>query len=190
MIRHFQALNFRCLRYVDLSLDRCHVLIGPNASGKSTLFDAIAFLGDLMRSGLEEAVGKRTASFQDLVWNRPREDPGVELAIEVDLPPEIRKRLPPDKGSTAIRYEIAIRDDSEGLRISSERALLTPRLGKPRASAPRSLFPLPPFPPRTILLGRGRAGMRSVASKSDHGTDSSFVETAPKAGIPGTGRGG
>ena len=49
MIRRIQALNFRCLRYVDLRLDRFHVLIGPNASGKSTLFDAIAFMGDVVR---------------------------------------------------------------------------------------------------------------------------------------------
>lgn len=28
MIRRIQALNYRCLRYVDLSLDRFHVLIG------------------------------------------------------------------------------------------------------------------------------------------------------------------
>lgn len=52
MIRRIQALNYRCLRYVDVSLDRFHVLIGPNASGKSTLFDAIAFVGDLVRDGL------------------------------------------------------------------------------------------------------------------------------------------
>jgi len=58
MIRRIQALNYRCLRYVDVSLDRFHVLIGPNASGKSTLFDAIAFLGDLVRDGLEKAVGR------------------------------------------------------------------------------------------------------------------------------------
>ncbi len=47
MIRRIEVLNFRCLRYVDLQLDRFHLLIGPNASGKSTLLDSIAFLGDL-----------------------------------------------------------------------------------------------------------------------------------------------
>ena len=53
MIRRIQALHFLCMRYVDIRLDRFHVLIGPNASGKSTLFDTIAFLGDLVRDGLE-----------------------------------------------------------------------------------------------------------------------------------------
>ena len=182
MIGRIQALNFRCLRYVDLGLDRFHVLIGPNASGKSTLFDAIAFLGDLVRDGLEGAVGKRTANFQDLVWDRPDGGIGFELAIEVDIPQELRARLPPEKNFTVFRYEIAIRDDGEGSRISSERALLMPPSRNPGPSSQRSLFPDPPSPPETILLGRGRAGMRSVVSKSDQGTDSYYVETATEAG--------
>ena len=47
MIRRIQARNYCCLRYVDVSLDRFHVLVGPNASGKSTLLDIVAFLGDM-----------------------------------------------------------------------------------------------------------------------------------------------
>lgn len=182
MIRRFQALNFRCLRYVDLRLDRFHVLIGPNASGKSTFFDAIAFLGDLVRDGLEGAVGKRTANFQDLVWNRPSGDIGFELAIELDVPEQLRERLPSEQDFRTFRYEIAICDDGEGLRISAERALLMPPSRRAEPPSLRSLFPNPPSPPATILLGRGRAGMRSVVSKSDQGTDSYYVETAPKAG--------
>ncbi len=67
MIRRIQALNFRCLRFVDIRLDRFHVLIRPNASGKSTLFDAIAFLGDLVRDGLEGAVRQGTGIFG--IWS-------------------------------------------------------------------------------------------------------------------------
>ena len=63
MIRRIQALNFRCLRYVDVELGRFHILVGPNASGKSTLFDVIAFLGDLVSNGLEAAVESRTSNF-------------------------------------------------------------------------------------------------------------------------------
>ena len=182
MIRRVQALNFRCLRYVDLRLDRFHVLIGPNASGKSTLFDAIAFLGDLVSDGLEGAVGRRTANSQDLVWSRPGRDIGFELAIEVDVPEELRDRLPSERDFKVFRYEISIRDDGEGSRISSERALLMPPSTGSGPSPQRSLIPNPPSAPATILLGRGRAGMRSVVSKSDQGTDSYHVETASKAG--------
>lgn len=182
MIRRIQALNFRCLRFVDIRLDRFHVLIGPNASGKSTLFDAIAFLGDLVRDGLEGAVRQRTGDFRDLVWDRPDGECGFELAIEVDVPEKMLERLPADQKFRVFRYEIAIRDDGEGPRISSERALLMPTSTSPEPPCQRSLFPNPPSPPATILLGRGRAGMRSVVSKSEKGTDSYYVETAPKAG--------
>ena len=85
MIRRIQALNYRCLRYVDVELGRFHVLVGPNASGKSTLFDAIAFLGDLVSDGLEAAAENRTSNFQDLVWGRPRDGLGFELAVEFDI---------------------------------------------------------------------------------------------------------
>ena len=90
MIRRIQALNYRCLRYVDVELDRFHVLVGPNASGKSTLFDVIAFLGDLVSSGLEAAVERRTTNFQVLVWGRPKHPLGFELAVERGMGPIFR----------------------------------------------------------------------------------------------------
>ena len=181
MIRRIQALNYRCLRYVDVSLDRFHVLIGPNASGKSTLFDAIAFLGDLVRERLEGAVRNRTSNFQDLVWRRPSEDMGFELAIEFNVPDDLQKRLPTDKDFRVFRYEVAIREDRGGARIQSERGLLMPLLPQ-RHTVQKTLFPDPAKPPSTILIGGGRPGMRTVLSKSAKGTDSYYVETATKAG--------
>ena len=173
--------QLRCLRYVDVSLDRFHVLIGPNASGKSTLFDAIAFLGDLVRDGLERAVGNRTSNFQDLVWGRPERDMGFELAIELEVPAALRANLPPKKGFRVFRYEVAIKEDREGVRIESERGLLMPSREQPPVSQ-RTLFPHPPTPPETILIGGGRPGRRTVLSKSAAGTDSFHDETATKPG--------
>ena len=181
MIRRIQALNYRCLRYVDVSLDRFHVLIGPNASGKSTLFDAIAFLGDLVRDGLEKAVGNRTANFQDLVWGRPERDMGFELAIELEVPEGLRRRLPPERDFRIFRYEVAIREEKGETRIASERGLLMPLL-KQEPRVQRELFPDPPTPPSTMLIGGGRPGKRTVLSKSPEGTDSFHDETATKPG--------
>lgn len=181
MIRRIQALNYRCLRYIDLSLERFHVLIGPNASGKSTLFDSIAFLGDLVRDGLETAVGSRTANFQDLVWGRPERDMGFELAVELDVPEELFERLPSGKNFRVFRYEVEIREDEQGMRIASERGLLMP-VRKPQRNVQRTLFPDPPAPPPTILVGGGRRGSWTILSKSATGTDSFSVETATKAG--------
>ena len=60
-------------------------LSGPNGSGKSTLFDAIGFMFDLLVRGPESAVAARTSNFQDLVWGRPNEELGFELAAEFDI---------------------------------------------------------------------------------------------------------
>lgn len=51
MITLLEALNFRCLRYVSRAMDNFHVLVGPNASGKTTFLDVVAFLGDLVSGG-------------------------------------------------------------------------------------------------------------------------------------------
>ena len=126
MIRRLEALHYRCLRYVDVELGRFHILVGPNASGKSTLFDAIAFLGDLVSDGLEAAVENRTSNFQDLVWGRPRGGLGFELAVEFDIPDKLRELLPSDKDYRVFRYEVAIRETDGDIRIDSERGMLMP----------------------------------------------------------------
>lgn len=39
MITLIEALNYRCLRYISRPLESFHVLVGPNASGKTTFLD-------------------------------------------------------------------------------------------------------------------------------------------------------
>ncbi len=184
MIRRIQALNYRCLRYIDLELDRFHVAVGPNASGKSTLFDVVAFLGDMVRDGLEEAVEKRTRNFQDLVWNRPKRELGFELALEFEIPKHLQERLPEEKNFRIFRYEVAIREDDGQVKIDSERGLLVSGRATCHPVEPsRSLFfPMPPPPPQTILVGGGRRNARTILSKSRKGTDSFNIEVSPKAG--------
>lgn len=185
MIRRFQALNFRCLRYVDVALDRFHVLVGPNASGKTTMFDGLDFLGDLMRDGLDAAVDWRTRNFQDLVWNRPRTHARFELAVEFDVPEEIREQLPASKNFETFRYEIAINQNGEGPCIESERGILISQGRRAREAADctqKSLFPDPPLPPDTFLTRGGRRGARTILSKSSEGRDTFNVETDEKSG--------
>jgi len=52
MIRLIEALNYRCLRYVKQELSDFHVLVGPNASGKTTFFDVISFMSKCVKEGL------------------------------------------------------------------------------------------------------------------------------------------
>ena len=92
---------------------RFQVLVGPTGSGKSTLFDVIAFVFDLIATDLEAAVAKRTRNFQDLVWRHPPERPGFEIAVEFEL----------SQGSF-FRYEIAVGETDDGVRLTDERAFL------------------------------------------------------------------
>ncbi len=108
-----QARNYRSLKHVDLRFDgNLHVLVGPNGSGKSTLLDAIAFLSDYMNLGLERAVEKRTQNFLDLVWGRGARSPGFELAAELTV------------GDQKLRYELAIEDVGDGVRVALENGFL------------------------------------------------------------------
>ena len=181
MIRRLQALNYRCMQYADVELGRFHILVGPNASGKSTLFDVIAFLGDLVSEGLEAAVASRTSNFQDLVWGRPAKDLGFELAVEFDIPDRLRALLPSEKDYAAFRYEVAIRETDGDIRIDSERGMLMPRKG-PQPTIQHEMFPDPMAPPSSILIRGNRRGWRTILSKSAQTKDNFFVETSSRTG--------
>lgn len=181
MIRRFQALGYRCLRYVDIELDQFQVLVGANASGKSTLFDALIFLRDLVWDGLHEAVDYRTDDPRDLIWDRPRDDSRFQLAVEFDIPEDILTRLPARRQFHGFRYEVEVRTNKKhDLRIEAERGLLIPAKNqKPRQPA---LFPDPQPAPESILLGARRLGHRSVLSKTPGGRDSFYIENSDDSG--------
>ena len=101
MICLVEALNYRCLKYVSQPLGPFHVLVGPNASGKTTFLDVIAFLGTLVSDGLEAPVAERTANFQDLLWGRSGDR--FELAVEATVPEELRRAEKAD-GASGMRH--------------------------------------------------------------------------------------
>ena len=168
MIRRLQVKNFRCLRYVDLRLDRFHLLVGRNGSGKSAVLDAVAFLGDLVSSGLDAAVERRTANFQDLVWRRPADDLGFELAVECDLTEYDPEALREPCDDRVFRYEVAIREVDGGPQVVAERGLLG-RLGAADFGRRRARFPDPPAPPSTLFVDPAAGGYRSVLSRAASG---------------------
>ncbi|MBI4327841.1 MAG: AAA family ATPase [Chloroflexi bacterium] len=179
MIRSIEALNFRCLRYVRQPLGRFHVLVGPNASGKTTFLDVVGFLSRLVADGLDAAVNERTQNFQDLVWGR--EGRSFELAIEAEIPAERRERLK-KAGLNAIRYEVSIGLDAQTgeMGLDDEKALLitTPtRRPARRIEAPRELRP-----PRTIMTGQPPAGGRVVLNRPRGGQANYYAEGVANSG--------
>ena len=124
MIRLIEALNFRCLRYVSQPLKDFQVLIGPNACGKTTLLDAIAFLGDLLEKGLDEAITKRTSNVRDLFFGHQGD--GFQLAVELQIPQDRLEKLPDDQQYHFVRYEVSIgiNEELEETHILDEQVIL------------------------------------------------------------------
>jgi predicted ATPase len=87
------------------------VLIGPNASGKSTFMDVVGFLGDLVSDGLTAAVEKRTPNFLDLAWRR--EPNPIRLAVELEIPFEIRELCAPNLTVDTVRYRVDLGIDEK-----------------------------------------------------------------------------
>ncbi len=175
MLTLIEALDYRCLRYIRRPLGRFHVLVGPNASGKTAFLDAFAFLGRLVAEGLEEAVAERTENFQDLVWLRSGNR--FELAIEAGIPGDRREKIANPEFDT-VRYEVAVgaAEESGEVCLLAERAVLK---AQPAAaeSPQRELFPMPVEAPRTILSPRAARGARTVINKNVDGHDNYYDET-------------
>lgn len=81
MIRRVFAVNFRSLGAVELALGDLTAIVGPNGAGKSNALDALRFLSDAVRHGLEVAVAERQgfAALQRSSRDRPRD---VELSLD------------------------------------------------------------------------------------------------------------
>jgi len=173
MITLVEALGFRCLRYVHRPLGGLQILVGPNASGKTTFLDVISFLGDFVSGGEPQAVLQgRTNNPLDLFWARK---PGaLELAIEAKIPERLHARLP-DQQYDTIRYEVEISADPETLELSiaGERALFKVR--QRIEPMERSLFPEAQTPPASILSPKS-TGQHYIVNKVAGGNDNFYPE--------------
>ncbi|MFA7059936.1 MAG: ATP-binding protein [Pedobacter sp.] len=181
MITLIEAKNFRCLRYIRQPLGPFHVLVGPNASGKTTFLDVVAFLGNLVSNGLDSAVGERTQNFQDLLWKRSGSE--FELAIEAAIP-EDRRRLLRGKDYDTVRYEVSFGIDAntEEIVIQTEKVLLKKALSDTEAPRQITLFPESHVPPESIITAKGVKGTQTVIKKVSGGNDNFYSEVYQEKG--------
>ena len=178
MIRRIEALNYRCLRYVNQELDDFQVLVGPNASGRTSFLDVVEFLGDLVSSGLDYAISNRSNNLQDLLWQKQGD--GFELAIELQIPEKYNEKIA-DKSCDIIRYEVAIGWDAqkEEHNILYERALLA----KAEKEKPiqKKLFPEEAKAPDSICNKKFKQ-QKTIISKVPGGNDNFYSEVYEKKG--------
>jgi len=173
MITLVEALNYRCLRYIRQPLDRFHVLVGPNASGKTTFLDVVEFLGDLVSDGLDAAIRARTPDPRDLLFGHTGDR--FELAVEAAIPKRKRAELPGK--FRRVRYEVAVSIDpatsqprisSEVLRLKETRRIL---------NRTRRLFPECRNVPQTLAGSKGQRGTKTIVSKNaKSGKDNFYPE--------------
>lgn len=179
MISMIEVLGYRCLRYISRPLNSFHILVGPNASGKTTFLDVIAFLEQLITEGVESAVFERTRNFHDLLWNRTGDR--FELAIEATIPRSLCSRLR-NVDYKVVRYEVTIGLDTntQEIAILAEKVLLKEDTSTEQIQRP--LFPMDPAPPRTIMTAKGVKGTRTIINKVYGGNDNFYSEVYQDTG--------
>ena len=59
MITRVQIKNFRSIAEADVTLGPLTVLVGRNGAGKSNFVDALRFVRDALKFGLEGAIAQR-----------------------------------------------------------------------------------------------------------------------------------
>ncbi|MBM4439503.1 MAG: ATP-binding protein [Candidatus Rokubacteria bacterium] len=181
MIARIDALGYRCLRYTTQDLQPFHVLVGPNASGKTTFLDTLEFVSDVVLLNPLDAVAHRAPDVRDLVWMRQGDK--FEIAIEVRVPDERKKSL--KQPIHTARYELSVGQDSESNEfvILGETFWLIAEEELPRQPPPqRTLFPQPPSPPTTIIRPSGsrapQGWMKIVNKVAESGNDYFSSETS------------
>jgi predicted ATPase len=123
MIKLIEASNFRSIKYISQPLDAFHVLIGANATGKTTFLDVIKLMADIVSIGIDKAIFARVPYFDELTFGGKGGD--IELAIEAELPDNIKQDFVENPYDT-IRYEIriGILPETHEMAIKDERVTL------------------------------------------------------------------
>ena len=122
-ITRIRLENWRNFREVDVPLQQRTFIVGPNASGKSNLLDAVRFLRDVANVGLQQALELR-GGISKVRALAGRQEPGLTLDVSIgeasNAPPTWRYRLA-IRREPAGRHRTLITDervwDSDGVCI-------------------------------------------------------------------------
>jgi ABC-type transport system involved in cytochrome c biogenesis ATPase subunit len=183
MIAQVEALSYRCLHHVQQELSPFQILVGPNASGKSTFLDVILFLSDIVweKEGVDRAVRSRAPDVRDLTWMRS--GGAIEMAVEANIPNSLRRVKNGHPTYARVRYEVKVgaRPPDGRLSLLAESLWLRPDR-EPTQEPERTLFPMHVIAPDAIIRSARKhapAGWRNVVRKiAESGNDYFRSETS------------
>jgi hypothetical protein len=179
MITLVEALNYKCLNYIHRPLEPFHVLVGPNASGKTTFLDVMGFLRDLVSEGLDEALWKRTPNPHELFFQGKGNR--FELSIEARIPDGLRE-LTSREDLDVVRYQIAVglEENLKAFELKGETLLLCK--GKVSTPSQRTFFPSTSHAPDTLMASIHGSRNKAVLNKVLGGNDNFYSETYGRSG--------
>jgi predicted ATPase len=129
MITKICARNFRSIENIELPLERLTTLVGPNASGKSNIVDAVRFLADCLLAPLNFAMTMHQRQGFGSLLRR-----GKETASELTVGAEVCT----DGGLGIWAFTLQTAGREGGFEVKSERAAWLPG-GIPGSWAGREL---------------------------------------------------
>src|SRR5437899_1473592 len=81
-LRRVRIRGYKSIAFCDVELKPLTILVGRNASGKSNFIDALAFLRDVMKVGVVDAVKIRPRGGWPSLVCRTRDTPKIEIELE------------------------------------------------------------------------------------------------------------
>jgi predicted ATPase len=162
VLRLVQTYNFRMLPANRVALGHFHVLVGQNATGKSTFISAVQLVSDVIRLGARDALKKNNWTFPEICFVP---DQPIAFALEIEVPK--------DDGTRAdLRYEIELGLDAGnggGLRVLRENLHIMQEPSAFSEPEQRSLFG--PVLPEAHPMQKASPGWRRVVGKTAEGRD-------------------
>lgn len=189
MITRLEIDGFKSFRDFTLDLAPLQVIVGPNAAGKSNLFDAVILLSHLADTDLRTAFQRMRGDAGELFTIRTdgSREAKMQLAVEMLVEPKIVDSwgAEADLKYTRLRYELDIvrQADNKGLeRLYVERESLTLiQRGKDEWARRHGLDEQPYWLPRVT---GGRAPF--ISTEVEQGAATVFLHQDGRSGRKGS----